>query len=120
MGSTRNRWAKSLVLGLQLGLCFVVLVSSALLMRTLLNVIHRARGFDRENCLTASLSLARSGYSNEKGLALQTALLDELNRSSAVRGVTLTSHLPMGDFGSGNVQGSPSPATRLPRTKGWT
>jgi predicted permease len=105
LGSTRNRWAKIAVLGLQLGVCFVVLVSSALLLRTLLNVIHRARGFDRENCLTASLSLSRSGYTDEKGLALQTALLDELRRSSGVREVTLTSHLPMGDFGSGNVQG---------------
>ncbi len=105
LGSARARWVKTAVLGLQLGLCFVVLVSSALLLRTLLNVMHRARGFDRENCLTASISLSRSGYSKEKGLALQTALLDELHRSSAVRGVTLTSHLPMGDFGSGNVQG---------------
>jgi predicted permease len=105
LGSARARWVKTAVLGLQLGLCFVVLVSSALLLRTLLNVMHRARGFDRENCLTASISLSRSGYSKEKGLALQTALLEELHRSSAVRGVTLTSHLPMGDFGSGNVQG---------------
>jgi predicted permease len=105
LGSARARWVKTAVLGLQLGLCFVVLVSSALLLRTLLNVMHRARGFDRENCLTASISFSRSGYDKEKGLALQTALLDELHRSSAVRGVTLTSHLPMGDFGSGNVQG---------------
>jgi predicted permease len=105
LGSARARWVKTAVLGLQLGLCFVVLVGSALLLRTLLNVMHRARGFDRENCVTASISLSRSGYNKEKGLALQTALLDELHQSTAVRGVTLTSHLPMGDFGSGNVQG---------------
>ena len=49
LGSSRNRWVKIAVLGTQLGLCFVVLVSSALLMRTLLNIVHRARGFDREN-----------------------------------------------------------------------
>jgi len=104
LGSTRNRWAKIAVLGLQLGLCFVVLVSSALLMRTLLNVLHRARGFDRENCITAQFFLSRSGYTKEKGLVLQTALLNELRRSSAVRRATLTSHLPMGDWGSGNVQ----------------
>jgi predicted permease len=91
------------LLGLQLGLCFVVLVGSALLMRTLINVLDRATGFDRENCLTANLSLGRSGYSKEKGLVFQTALLDALRGAPGVRGVTLTSHLPMGDFGSGNT-----------------
>ena len=103
LGSSRNRWVKIAVLGTQLGLCFVVLVSSALLMRTLLNVVHRARGFDRENCLTAQFSLSRSGYTKEKGLAFQAALLDELRNAPGVRDATLTTHLPMGDDGSGNT-----------------
>ncbi|HWG20791.1 MAG TPA: ADOP family duplicated permease [Terracidiphilus sp.] len=118
LGAARNRWAKIAMLGVQLGLCFVMLVSSALLMRTALNVIHRARGFDRENCLTAQFSLSRSGYTTEKGLALQTALLDELHRSSAVRGVTLTSHLPMGDWGSGNVRGYSIPGYTPAKNEG--
>src|SRR4051812_12340368 len=103
LGSSRNRWVKIAVLGTQLGLCFVVLVSSALLMRTLLNIVHRARGFDRENCMTAQLSLSRSGYTREKGLAFQAALLDELRSAPVVREATLTTHLPMGDEGSGNT-----------------
>ena len=103
LGSSRNRWMKIASLGTQLGLCFVVLVGSALLVRTMLNVLKRARGFDRENCMTAQLSLTRSGYTKEKGLAFQTALLDGLRNSPVVRGATLTSHLPMGDWGSGNT-----------------
>ena len=105
LGSSRSRWAKIVVLGLQLGLCFVVLVGSALLLRTLLNVLHMARGFDRENVLTASLSLERSGYNQDRGLALLTTLLDEMRRAPGVADVTITSHLPMGDFGSGNIRG---------------
>ncbi len=104
LGATSSRWGKVAVLGLQLGMCFLVLVASALLLRTLLNVLNRARGFDRENVLTASVSLERSGYSEEKGLALLTTLLDELRKAPGVVDVTLTSHLPMGDFGSGNVR----------------
>lgn len=105
LGSSRNRWVRTAVLGIQLGLCFIVLVGSGLLMRTLVNVLHRTRGFDRENCMTAQLALSRSGYTKEKGLAFQAALLEELKSSPVVRSATLTSHLPMGDWGSGNVQG---------------
>ena len=103
LGSSRNRWVKIVSVGMQLGLCFVVLVGSALLMHTLLNIVHRARGFDRENTMTAQFSLSRSGYTKEKGLAFQTALLGELRTMPVVRGATLTSHLPMGDWGSGNT-----------------
>ena len=103
LGSSRNRWVKIASVGMQLGLCFVVLVGSALLMRTLLNILHRARGFDRENTMTAQLSLSRSGYTKEKGLAFEAALLDELRNSPVVREATLTTHLPMGDDGSGNT-----------------
>ena len=102
LGSSRNRWAKMAVLGTQLGLCFVVLVSSALLLRTLVNVLDRARGFDRENCMTAQISLSRSGYTKDKGLAFQAALLDQLRNAPVVREATLTTHLPMGDDGSGD------------------
>ncbi len=103
LGSRRNRWVKIASVGMQLGLCFVVLVGSALLMRTLLNVLHRARGFDRETTMTAQLSLSRSGYTKEKGLAFEAALLDQLQNSPVVREATLTTHLPMGDDGSGNT-----------------
>jgi predicted permease len=102
VGSGRNRWVRVAMLGTQLGLCFVVLAGSALLLRTLINVLERARGFDRENVMTAQLSLTRSGYTKEKGLAFQTALLQDLRNSPVVRDATLTSHLPMGDWGSGN------------------
>jgi predicted permease len=103
VGASRKRFMKTAALGFQLGLCFVVLSACALLTRTLLNVVHRATGFNRQNCLTASLSLARSGYTKEKGLAFQTALLDELRSTPGVLQATLTTHLPMADDGSGNT-----------------
>ncbi len=103
VGAGRKRFFKTAVLGLQLGLCLVVLSACALLTRTLLNVVHRATGFNRQNCLTASLSLARSGYTKEKGLAFQTALLDELHTTPGVTQASLTTHLPMGDDGAGNT-----------------
>jgi predicted permease len=103
VGASRSRWAKTAGLGLQLGLCFVVLASCALLTRTMLKIVERARGFDREHCLTASVSLSRSGYTAAKGLAFQQSLLDNLRAAPGVLDATMTTHLPMGDDGSGNT-----------------
>ena len=104
-GGSRNKFGRRILLGLQLGLCFIVLVCCGLLTRTALNIVDRATGFDRANCLTASVALSRSGYTEQRGLAFQAALLDRLRSTPGVASATLTSHLPMGDDGSGNTRG---------------
>jgi putative ABC transport system permease protein len=104
-GSSRNTFGRRLLLGLQLGICFVVLVCCGLLTRTALNIAKRTTGFDPANCLTASVALSRSGYTEQRGLAFQAALLDRMRSAPGVASATLTSHLPMGDDGSGNTRG---------------
>jgi predicted permease len=103
-GNSRKRRGRRILLGLQLGICFVVLVCCGLLTRTALNIVHRATGFDRANCLTAELDLSRLGYTEQRGLAFQAALLDRLRSVPGVASATLTSHPPMGDDNSGNTQ----------------
>jgi predicted permease len=103
-GVSRNKAGRRILLGLQLGICFVVLVGCGLLTRSVLNVVNRTTGFDRGNCLTAQLSLARAGYTEQRGLVFQAALLDRLKSMPGVVSATLTSHLPLGDDGSGNTQ----------------
>jgi len=103
-GPSRNRLGQRTLLGVQLGMCFVVLVCCGLLTRTSLNIFNRSTGFDSTNCLTASIDLARSGYSEERGLQFQSELLDRLRNAPGVASATLTTHLPMGDDGSGNTQ----------------
>ncbi len=103
-GGAGHKLGWRILLGLQLGICFMVLVCCGLLTRTALNVFTRDTGFDRANCMTASVDLSRSGYTKERGLALQAAVLDRLRNEPGVAGVTLTSHVPMGDWGSGNTQ----------------
>jgi putative ABC transport system permease protein len=88
----------------------MVLVCCGLLARTAFNIVNRATGFDRANCLTAGIDLSRSGYTEQSGLAFQTALLDRLQSAPGVASATLTSHLPMGDYGSGNTQGISIPS----------
>jgi len=103
-GGARHGLGRRILLGLQLGICFIVLVCCGLLTRTALNIVNRTTGFDRANCLTGSVDLSRSGYNEERGLAFQAALLDRLRSEPGVASATLTSHLPMGDDGAGNTR----------------
>lgn len=102
-GNPRKRLGRRILLGLQLGICFIVLVCCGLLTRSALNISHRTVGFDRTNCLTAELDLGRAGYPTARGLAMQTALLDRLRSAPGLASATLTSHPPLGDDNSGNT-----------------
>ena len=99
----RSRKGTTLLLSFQLGISFVLLVSCALFVRTVLNVLHAPIGFDKNNVLVASISLSRAGYTAESGYAFQKQLLHELSTSPGIQSATLTSHTPMGDSGSGNT-----------------
>lgn len=101
---SRTRKRRNLLLSLQFGLCFVVLVVSGLLIRTLWNVVHRDPGFSVDNVLVASLDLTRAGYTEAKGLAFQQELLTRLSGVPGVGSASLTSYVPMGLSGGGNVR----------------
>ena len=92
------------LVSLQLGISFVLLIASALLVRTLWNVVHRDPGFDAQNTLVVSIDLARAGYTQEKGLAFQRALWEKLRNAPGVEGASLTSYVPMGATGGGRVR----------------
>jgi putative ABC transport system permease protein len=101
---SRSRRRRNALLSLQLALCFVVLVASGLLTRTLWNVVHRDPGFTTENVLVASLDLTRAGYNEQSGLAFQRSLLERLRAMPGVNTASLTSYVPMGLSGGGNVR----------------
>ena len=103
-GPSRKRLGQRILLGLQLGICFIVLVCCGLLTRTAFNIFHRDIGFDRTSCLTAFIDLSRAGYDNTRGAAFQAALLDRLRNAPGIASATLTTHLPLGDEGSGNTR----------------
>ena len=100
----RKQIGRRVVIGLQLAICFVVLVCSGLMTRTALNILSRPLGFNRANCLTAELTFSRSGYKKDQVPSLRAALADRLRALPGVTGVTYSSHLPMADVGSGNTQ----------------
>ena len=101
---SRTRSRRNAMLSVQLSLCFVVLVACGLLTRTLWNVVHRDPGFATDNTLVASIDVARAGYSQEKGQAFQRTLLERLRPLPGVETASLTSYVPMGLSGGGNVR----------------
>ncbi len=103
-GSTRKRIGQRILLGVQLGICFIVLACCGLLTRTSLNIFNRPVGFDRANTLTAVIDLSRAGYNDDRGRIFLTDALDRLRNAPGVASATVTSHLPMGDWGSGNTR----------------
>jgi len=103
-GVSRSRIGQRILLGLQLGICFIVLVCCGLLTRTALAIFHRDVGFDHAKTLTAMVDLSRSGYDEKRAIAFHAALLDRLRNAPGVASATITTHLPLGDWGSGNTQ----------------
>ena len=101
---SRTRTRRNVLLSLQLALCFVVLVACGLLTRTFWNVVHRDPGFTTDNILVASVDLARAGYTEQKGFAFQRTLLERLRSVPGVSVASLTSYVPMGPSGGGNVR----------------
>ena len=101
---SRGSLRRHILVSLQLGICFVLLIACGLLVRTLWNVVHRDPGFDTQNTLVAELDLTRAGYSQEKGLAFQRALWEKLHSAPEVESASLTSYVPMGATGGGHVR----------------
>ena len=103
-GATRKRIGQRIVLGIQLGICFIVLACCGLLTRTSLNIFNRPVGFDRTNTLTTTIDLSRAGYTDDRARLFLGEVLDHLRTAPGVASATLTTHLPMGDWGSGNTR----------------
>ena len=103
-GASRKRYGQRILLGVQLGICFMVLACCGLLTRTALNIFNRPVGFDRGNTLTAIIDLSRSGYDDARARLFLSNLLERLRNLQGIASATITTHLPMGDWGSGNTR----------------
>jgi predicted permease len=90
-GARRARFAGSLVV-LQLALSMVLVVTAALLARSLRNLDRANLGFDPHNVLTFKVDATLNGYAAERVRALSNEILDGLRSAPGVVGATYTSH----------------------------
>ena len=80
---------------LQVSLSLPLLISAALLLRTLNNLRALDTGFGKENVLLATLNPSISGYSPEKSEAFYSELLLRARALSGVTGASLASDSPL-------------------------
>ena len=84
----------------ELALAMVLLVAAGLLVRSFNKLTAVDLGFDRNNVLTARISLPRSKYKTpEQSLAFQQQLLQQVKALPGVESVGTINHTPLSGFG---------------------
>jgi putative ABC transport system permease protein len=83
----------------ELALAMVLLLAAGLLVRSFNKLTAVDLGFDRENVLTAQISLPRSKYKQpEQSLAFQQELLQQIKRLPGVQSAGTITHTPLSGF----------------------
>jgi putative ABC transport system permease protein len=102
----------------ELALALVLLVAAGLLVRSFTKLTAVDLGFDRENVLTARISLPRSKYKEpEKSLAFQQELLQKIKALPGVETAGTINHTPLKGFGLivfTGIEGHPPPDKKDP------
>jgi predicted permease len=102
----------------ELALAMVLLVAAGLLVRSFNKLTAVDLGFDRENVLTAKISLPRSKYKEpEKALAFQQELLQKVKALPGVQAAGAINHTPLNGFGLivyTAIEGQPPPDKKDP------
>ncbi|HSK64684.1 MAG TPA: ABC transporter permease, partial [Pyrinomonadaceae bacterium] len=97
----------------ELALALVLLVAAGLLVRSFTKLTAIDPGFDRQNVLTARISLPRSKYKEpEQSLAFQQELLQKIKALPGVQAAGTINHTPLKGFGMivfTGIEGHPPP-----------
>lgn len=94
-GVRGRRWNRSLVV-VEVALACAVLVASALLVRSVVRMIHAPLGARTDSILTAAIQLNNTGYPTwEKVEQSYTTLLDSIRRQAGVEAAGASNRLPL-------------------------
>jgi predicted permease len=85
----RSTWSGKVLVGLQVALSTLLVASSALFLRTLMNLNRIDPGFRADGLLTFRLDLPAARYPKEKAIIMNQRLEDALGAAPGVTGVTL-------------------------------
>ncbi|HEV2618090.1 MAG TPA: ABC transporter permease [Candidatus Acidoferrales bacterium] len=99
VASGKNRVRTSLVI-IQVAGSLTLLVIAGLFTRSLANVQHANLGFDPHNVVNLVMDPSEVGYNETQGLSFYNSLLERIRALPGVQSASLTSSLPMSNFGS--------------------
>jgi predicted permease len=78
----------------QIALSLALLISSALFLRTLRNIVVSNPGFDQDHVLIASVALNISGYPEEESVIISHKIFDRVSALPGVTAASLTDWVP--------------------------
>jgi predicted permease len=91
----RPRLQTALVIG-QLAVSLILLVTASLFLKSLVNARAVDVGFDPDGRVSLAFNLRMNGYTAERALAFQEALLERARSLPGIRSVTAASLVPLG------------------------
>ncbi|HMJ62621.1 MAG TPA: ABC transporter permease, partial [Bryobacteraceae bacterium] len=108
----RSRFAfRDLLVATEVGLCFVLVFGAVLSLRALQNALVMPLGFNPNGVTTAAFELGLAGYSQEKGKAFQTRVLEAVKALPGVTSAAYANSLPLSiDQSRTGVQAEDAPA----------
>jgi predicted permease len=92
----RGLTIRDLLLVVQIAICAVLVTSSLVALRGLVQSLHSNFGFEPRNALLVATDLVMAGYSGERVPAMQRRMLDALEDIPGVSSAGLSDRLPLG------------------------
>jgi putative ABC transport system permease protein len=92
-----SRFLRSTLVGLQVAVCMVLLISAGLLMRALYTAQTIDPGFEMKNIVQASFDLHARGYSEERADLFQRQIMERLRGLPGIDGVAQARVTPLSD-----------------------
>lgn len=96
VGSPSSTRLRSTLVAGQVALTLLLLVSTALLVRTLRSAAHTDHGFHPGGVVLAELNLRLNNYDRARGRAFHQALLERLEAAPEVEAAALATSIPLG------------------------
>jgi len=98
--SGRRITLRDILLVVQISICAVLVTSSLVAVRGLLNSMHSNFGFDSQNALIVDTNLSMAGYAGDRVPAMQKQMIEALQAIPGVKSVGLVNEIPLGGGGA--------------------
>ena len=99
----RKITARDLLLAVQIALCAVLITSSLVAVRGLINAMHGDFGFDLHNSMLVGADLHMAGYSSDRIPAMEKRMVEAIAAIPGVESVGLTDALLLNDQGTSSI-----------------
>jgi len=96
VGAHKSVWVRSIMVGLQVCLSFILLVGAALLMQSLQKIRTANPGFATTDVLETRVSLVAAGYDDQRAKNFQDELVDRLQSLPGVKSAAFSRLAPLG------------------------